>query len=133
VLKPHLEFVSLDLNEGWSIPPGYPEGIEEKVLCGALSPETGTGCRTRLLRFAAGIYTTAPFVHEYWEEVYLVHGDLTVGNDHLGQGGTSFGPDTYACRPPGAAACSSKSTTTRKSVLWRRHRHRPLSLNKGVL
>jgi len=102
VLKPHLEFVSLDLNEGWSIPPGYPEGIEEKVLCGALSPETGTGCRTRLLRFAAGIYTTAPFVHEYWEEVYLVHGDLTVGNDHLGQGGTSFGPDTYACRPPGA-------------------------------
>lgn len=102
MLKPHLEFVSLDLNEGWSVPPGYPQGIEEKVLCGSLSPETSTGCRTRLLRFAAGIYTTAPFVHAYWEEVYLVQGDLTVGNDANGQGGVPFGPNTYACRPPGA-------------------------------
>ena len=102
MLKPHLEFISLDLNEGWSVPPGYPQGIEEKVLCGSLSPEMSAGCRIRLLRFAAGIYTTAPFVHEYWEEVYLVQGDLTVGNDANGQGGTPFGPNTYACRPPGA-------------------------------
>lgn len=102
MLKPHLEFVSLDLNRGWSVPPGYPTGIEEKILCGALSAETGSGSRTRLLRFAPGVYTTAPFVHEYWEEVYLVQGDLTVGSDANGKGGTSFGPNTYACRPPGA-------------------------------
>ncbi len=29
-------------------------------------------------------------------------GDLTVGNDEQGQGGTPFRPHTYACRPPGA-------------------------------
>ena len=33
----------------------------------------------RLLRFAPGVFTTEPFVHEYWEEVYLIDGDLTVG------------------------------------------------------
>jgi len=41
-------------------------------------------------------------VHDYWEEVFLVAGDLTVGNDANGKGGTKFEPFTYACRPPGA-------------------------------
>jgi hypothetical protein len=40
-----------------------------------------------------------PFVHDYWEEVYLVSGDLTVGNDAHGKGGTPFEPNTYAYRP----------------------------------
>jgi len=100
--KPHLEFVALDLNEGWSVPPGYPEGIEEKILCGSLAAEARTGSRTRLLRFAPGVYTTSPFVHDHWEEVYLLQGDLIVGNDANGNGGTAFQPHTYACRPPGA-------------------------------
>lgn len=111
MLKPHLEFLPLDLTEGWCVPPGYPPGIEEKVLCGTLSSDAGTGCRTRLLRFLAGIYTTVPFVHEYWEEVYLMQGDLTVGNDANGEGGVSFGPNTYACRPPGALHGPFKSET----------------------
>ena len=100
--KQHLEFFSLDLNEGWDVPPGYPDGIEEKILCGSLDAEARTGSRTRLLRFAPGVYTTAPFVHEYWAEVYLLQGDLIVGNDANGNGGTAFAPHTYACRPPGA-------------------------------
>ena len=54
-----------------------------------------------LLRFAPGVYTTAPFVHDHWEEVYLVSGDLIVGNDAQGKGGESFDAPTYACRPPG--------------------------------
>jgi hypothetical protein len=41
-------------------------------------------------------------VHDYWEEVFLVTGDLYVGNDAAGQGGEKFSPFTYACRPPGA-------------------------------
>jgi len=48
-----------------------------------------------------GTYTTAPFVHDHWEEVYVVSGDLIVGNDAQGQGGESFEAPTYACRPPG--------------------------------
>lgn len=100
--KAHLEFHTLDLDTGWHVPPGYPAGIEQKILSGTLDESARTGSRTRLLRFYAGIFTTAPFVHEYWEEVYLLAGDLIVGNDAHGRGGTPFPPHTYACRPPGA-------------------------------
>lgn len=102
VNKEHLEFHEVDLGSGWEVPPGYPEGIEQKILAGALDEEAKRGTRTRLLRFDPGVWTTAPFVHTYWEEVYLLSGDLTVGNDAEGRGGEPFAPNTYACRPPGA-------------------------------
>jgi hypothetical protein len=102
VNKKHDEFYTLNMGTGWETPAGYPAGIQQKILSGALDEKAGSGTRTRLLRFAPGAFTTAPFVHEYWEEVYLVSGDLTVGNDAQGKGGVSYGPNTYACRPPGA-------------------------------
>ncbi|HWL42120.1 MAG TPA: hypothetical protein VNQ73_04185 [Ilumatobacter sp.] len=100
--KQHLEFTTLDLTSGWEVPDGYPDGIEQKILSGSLDEAGRSGNRTRLLRFQPGVYTTAPFVHEYWEEVYLVEGDLIVGNDADGNGGEAFAPHTYACRPAGA-------------------------------
>ncbi|VVE03120.1 cupin [Pandoraea eparura] len=100
--KLHDEFHTIDMTDGWEVPPGYPPGIEQKILAGSLDEQNRAGSRTRLLRFAPGIYTQAPFVHTYWEEVYLVAGDLTVGNDAQGEGGEAFAPNTYACRPPGA-------------------------------
>jgi hypothetical protein len=100
--KEHKEFHTIDLTTGWETPPGYPEGIKQQILAGSLDEKNQTGSRTRHLRFDPGVYTTAPFVHDYWEEVYLLSGDLTVGNDVNGNGGTSFKPGTYACRPPGA-------------------------------
>lgn len=109
VNKPHLEFHRLDMSAGWETPPGYPPGIEQKILAGSLDEARKTGSRTRLLRFQPGIYTTEPFVHDYWEEVYLVEGDLTVGNDARGQGGENFTAGTYACRPPGAVHGPFKS------------------------
>jgi hypothetical protein len=109
VNKQHDEFRAVDLTSGWETPPGYPEGIQQKILAGALDQEGRRGTRTRLLRFAPGVFTTEPFVHEYWEEVYLISGDLTVGNDAEGKDGESFAPPTYACRPPGAAHGPFKS------------------------
>jgi len=100
--KPHDEFHTLDMDTGWQVPEGYPEGIEQKILAGSLDEEASSGSRTRLLRFLPGVFTMEPFIHEYWEEVYLVSGDLTVGNDENGNGGQPFEPNTYACRPPGA-------------------------------
>jgi len=93
MFKEHLEFFIPDLSSGWETPPGYPEGIQQKILAGSLDEEQGTGSRTRLLRFDPGAFTTEPFEHECWEEVFLVSGDLIVGGD-------SFSPFTYACRPP---------------------------------
>lgn len=100
--KEHLEFVVPDMASGWQTPPGYPEGIKQKILAGSLDETAKTGSRTRLLRFEPGVFTTEPFVHTHWEEVYVLSGDLWVGNDAKGQGGRKCGPNTYACRPPGA-------------------------------
>jgi hypothetical protein len=99
--KPHMEFFELDMTTGWQTPPGYPSGIKQKILASDIDEQGKSGGRTRLLRFDAGAYTTAPFVHDHWEEVYLVSGDLTVGNDDKGEGGEPFKAPTYACRPPG--------------------------------
>jgi hypothetical protein len=99
--KAHDEFRRLAMNEGWETLPGYPHGIQQKIIAGGLDEAGKRGNRTRLLRFAPGVYTKAPFVHEYWEEVFLVSGDLIVGNDAEGKGGEKFEGYTYAVRPPG--------------------------------
>ena len=109
--KQHKEFHLLDMTEGWVTPTGYPSGIQLKILSGALDEQARRGSRTRFLRFQPGVFTTKPFVHEYWEEVYLVSGDLIVGNDEYGRNGTSFQPNTYACRPPGVHHGPFKSET----------------------
>jgi hypothetical protein len=99
--KVHDEFRRLAMDKGWETLPGYPPGIQQKIIAGELDEVGRKGNRTRLLRFAPGTYTTAPFVHEYWEEVFLVEGDLIVGNDANGKGGEKFEGYTYAVRPPG--------------------------------
>ena len=98
IVKEHKEFHALDMENGWHVPVGYPAGIEQKILAGALDEVARTGSRTRLLRFHPGACTTQPFVHAYWEEVYLIAGDLI----DLGSGKEkTFLENAYACRPPG--------------------------------
>ena len=99
--KQHLEFVKVDLAAGWERPPGYPPGFWQKILASDLDEKAKKGSRTRLLKIDAGAFSTEPFVHDHWEEVYLVSGDLIVGNDQSGKGGETFEAPTYACRPPG--------------------------------
>jgi hypothetical protein len=99
--KPHLEFQPIDLSKGWEVPAGYPPGFYQKVLASDLDETNKRGSRTRLLRIDPGAFSTEPFVHDHWEEVYLLEGDLIVGNDREGTGGESFLAPTYACRPPG--------------------------------
>jgi hypothetical protein len=102
--KLHREFHPIAMTgDGWQLPDGYEPGggVDEKILSGSLDAKNRRGSRTRLLRFQPGVYTTEPFVHEYWEEVFLLQGDLTVGNDRNGHGGEPFISPTYACRPPG--------------------------------
>jgi len=53
------------------------------------------------LRIEPGAFSTKPFVHEYWEEVFLVEGDLICGSDAQGKGGEPFKGPTYCVRPPG--------------------------------
>ena len=99
--KPHLEFMKLDMEEGWETPPGYPQGMQQKILTSDLDEEGKTGSRSRFLRILPGVYSTEPFIHDHWEEVFLFEGDLIVGNDINGEGGEKFNAPTYACRPAG--------------------------------
>ena len=103
VNKLHREFHTIEMEHGWQLPQGYDEGAlaAEKILSGALDPVNKRGSRTRLLRFYPGFRTSKPFVHDYWEEVFLISGDMTVGNDEHGNGGEKFVGATYAVRPPG--------------------------------
>lgn len=100
--KKHVEFQPVDMDGGWEVLPVPAGHLEQKILSGTLDEANKRGARTRLLRFHPGTYTTAPIVHDYWEEVYVVAGELLVGNDASGRGGTAFQANTYACRPPGA-------------------------------
>jgi len=77
--KPHLES-----------PAGYPAGIKQKILASDLDETGKMGSRSRLLKFAPGVYTTVPFVHDHREEVYLMSGDLIVGNDAHGNAERRF-------------------------------------------
>jgi len=85
--KQHLEFVKVDLSGGWQQVPGYPPGFTQKILASDIDEKSKKGSRTRLLKIDAGAFTTEPFVHDHWEEVYVVQGDLVVGNDKQGKGG----------------------------------------------
>jgi hypothetical protein len=109
--KGHLEFHTLDMASGWHTPPGYDSGFKQKILAGELDEKNRCGSRTRLLRIEPGTYSKVPFVHDYWEEVFLLSGDLIVGNDAHGSGGEQFRNYTYAVRPPGAYHGPFKSET----------------------
>lgn len=93
-LKPAVPFASVDLSSGWEQVPGGAEGVEQKMLSGALDETAQVGVRTRLIRFRPGTVARDVFVHDYWEEVYLMEGHLNVaGEDHHAP--------SFACRPPG--------------------------------
>jgi hypothetical protein len=91
--KPEYEFHA---PEGeWHAPDGQPApGIQQRLLS---VDEDGTAY-TRLLRFEPGADSSANGVqvHDVWEEVYIVEGDIT--DLRLGQ---TFTAGMYACRPPG--------------------------------
>jgi hypothetical protein len=68
--KPHLASYWLDLDQGWATPEGYSSGIKQKILASDIDYRRKMGNRSRRW-FELGAYTTTPFVHDHWEEVYL--------------------------------------------------------------
>lgn len=91
--KPELEFHVPDGE--WRVPAGsQSDGLHERLLS---ADEEGTAY-TRILRFQPGA-TSEPDgtqVHDFWEEVFIVEGDITdVRLDER------FAAGMYACRPPG--------------------------------
>lgn len=100
-LNPPVPFHMLDLDKGWDQVPSGAPGVEQKMLSGALDETAKSGVRTRLIRFQPGTIAPNIFLHDYWEEVYLISGKLVNGCDENGEGGIEFAAPSYACRPPG--------------------------------
>ena len=68
---------------------GAPSGVMQKIL--AQDPERGS--ITRLVKVESGV-DQGIFVHEHWEEVYVLEGSKKIGDEfHLA--------GTYTCKPPG--------------------------------
>lgn len=70
------------------------DGITEQIL----ARDTASGSYTRILRFDPGADSTpnGVQVHDFWEEVYILEGDIT--DLRLEE---TFTAGMYACRPPG--------------------------------
>src|SRR2546427_10030704 len=66
-------------------------GVKEKILS-----RNEEGDVTRLLQFDTGVETSETIVHDFWEEVWILEGELT----DLGKKQT-FTAGMYARRPPG--------------------------------
>ena len=45
--KPHIEFTALDMDAGWEVPAGYPDGIQQKVLTSDLDETAKAGILSR--------------------------------------------------------------------------------------
>lgn len=108
--REHIKFNSVDMVEGWRTPPGFPPGLEAKILSGDLDEVQKRGSRTRLMRFLPGACGTESLVHEFWEEVYVVSGEL-YGIGEEGRAVEKFSQHAYTCRPPGVVHGPFKSDT----------------------
>ena len=90
--KPEYEF---HLPHGdWVRAAGAAEGIWNQVL----AADEDSGAYTGLVRYEPGADSSpnGAATHSYWEEVYILQGELT--DLRLGQ---TFTQGMYACRPPG--------------------------------
>ena len=56
VNKAHDEFFAVDFEDGWEVPIGYPEGIQQKILSGSLDDANGHGGEP----FTANTYACRP-------------------------------------------------------------------------
>lgn len=93
--KPEIEFCDPEVKFEWRPVEGGVPGIYEKIL--SRDPETGN--YTRLLKFLPGVRTSEVLIHDFWEEVLILKGELVdLSKDE------TYGEGFYACRPPGDEA-----------------------------
>lgn len=101
----HREFFDVlrdaDTRGAWRTLPTAGAPLLELILADDFDELARRGSRTRLVRWAPGALLPEPVVHAFHEQVFVVDGEFVVGCDARGEGGETFGPYTYACRPPG--------------------------------
>jgi len=66
--------------------------MSEKIL----NVDHEAGVSTRMLRFSPGAETSEVITHDFWEEVYIIEGELYDKSVD-----ETFSSGMSACRPPG--------------------------------
>ena len=94
--RPQIDLTAIDMSGEWTRA-GLPPGIERKILVDDLDEARKTGARAQLIRFAPGTVTPAVAVHDFWEDAFLLQGDLA----DAGAGKPAVSAPAYACRAPG--------------------------------
>jgi len=74
----------------WAPAPGFGPGVWQQVIAGGADE----GVTTRFLRFEAGAGNDRAVTHDFWEEIYVVAGELECG-------GVLYRQGCVAVRPPG--------------------------------
>jgi hypothetical protein len=96
--KPHLEFFRVG-HDGWvEIAPG----VRQKILAGGLDETNKRGFLNRLVRWEPGATIDKVIVHDFYEEVLVVSGELLVATPDDRTRVESFPAPSFACRPPRA-------------------------------
>ncbi len=98
--KANLDFQALDTVGGFEPRPGGVAGITQKILGDDMDFARKRGNRTRLLRMVGGCRTPEAHAHDYFEELYILEGDLIAIDGPNRE--RRFDAPSYACRAPGA-------------------------------
>ncbi len=93
-------FARIDPVAGWTTRPGR-QSVSQLVLNGSIDMSAKSGRCTRLVKFEPNAKAPAS-KHDYWEETYLVSGDLSRLDEQGRETARSEAP-AYVCRPPGEA------------------------------
>ena len=95
--KPHIELAAVDLNGGWE-QRDLPPGMKMKMLADNFDEVNKMGARTRLVRLDPGVMASGTIIHDFWEESYLLSGDMINGKS---ESKSPVLAPVYSCRPPG--------------------------------
>lgn len=89
-MKQELEFFDVS-SLPWEAVEGSP-GMEQKILSG----DKTSADLTRLVRIKGGSDYHEPLVHDFWEEIWALEGEML--DKRTGQ---TYTAGMYSCRPPG--------------------------------
>lgn len=109
VVRRNQFFHAVDFATGFESRGDGNEGITVKVLSGGLDTDARRGVRTRLLRMAPGTETPEAHTHDYWEEIYILEGEMIVRDGTDGEKRVAAGH--YAAREPGVMHGPVRSET----------------------
>lgn len=107
--RQNIFFHPVDTETGFETRGDGNSGISVKVLSSDLDTTAQRGRHTRLLRMAPGSETPEAHAHDYWEEIYILEGEMIVRDGTDGE--KTVGVGAYAARKPGVMHGPVRSET----------------------